>query len=54
MTTQQSELESAAAELDELISSETVRARHIRLVRVRIAVERALDNLITPQTGDAE
>lgn len=54
MTTQQSELESAAAELDELIRDETVRARHIRLVRVRAAVSRALDNLITIQTGDAE
>lgn len=48
------DLEIAAAELDALISSETVRARHIRLVRVRELVESALDNLITPETGDAE
>lgn len=45
-----SELELAAAELDELIADETVRARHIRLVRVRGAVSRALDNVITPES----
>lgn len=64
MTTQQAELEAAAAELDALIADETVRARHVRLVRVRAAVERllgnvdnpprtdGLDNLITPAGAD--
>jgi hypothetical protein len=54
MTTTQLELESAARELDELISSETVRTRHIQLVRARSAVARALDNVITPGDGDSE
>ena len=48
------ELESAARELDELIADETVRARHIRLVRVRTAVMRALDNVITPESDHSE
>lgn len=54
MTTQQSELEAAAADLDALIADETVRARHVRLVRVRNAVRVALDNLITPAGADGE
>lgn len=49
-TTQKVELETAAAELDELIRDETVRARHIRLVRVRTAVSNALDILISPES----
>jgi hypothetical protein len=46
MTTTQHE---ALAELDELIRTETVRVRHIQLVRLRGMVERAispLDNVI--------
>lgn len=45
MTTAQAEL---LAELDQLIATETVRERWVRLVRVRSG----LDNLITVQDGD--
>ena len=60
------ELETAAVELDALIADETVRDRHIRLVRIRSLVELALvnvdnpaprtglDNLITAQAADGE
>lgn len=51
MTTTQLELETAAAELDELLRTETVRTRHIALVRARSAVARALDNVISPDLG---
>lgn len=41
-------------ELDELIRTETVRTRHIQLVRLRSSMEAALplglDNLITPES----
>ena len=49
-TTTKVELETAAADLDALIRDETVRERHIRLVRVRSSIERALDILISPET----
>lgn len=60
------ELETVAVELDALIADETVRDRHIRLVRIRSLVELAmvnvdnpaphggLDNLITVQAADGE
>jgi hypothetical protein len=54
MTTTQLELETAAAELDELLRTETVRTRHIQLVRARSAVGRALDNMITPESDHSE
>lgn len=47
------------AELDELIATETVRTRHVRLVRARGLAERivdmaapdaGLDNVITPES----
>ncbi len=42
----------ALADLDELIRTETVRERHIRLLQLRAKIETALDNLITPADGD--
>lgn len=50
MTTQQSEaqLVQASRELAELIATETVRTRHIALVRLQGRVQHALDNLINP------
>jgi len=49
MTTAQAE---ALAELDELIRTETVRERHVRLLQLRAKIETALDNLITAVDGD--
>lgn len=49
MTTAQAEL---LAELDQLIATETVRERHVRLLQLRAKIETALDNLITAVDGD--
>lgn len=40
------------AELDELIRTETVRERHIRLVRIRAGVDRLLGNADIPPRAD--